>query len=255
MKLVNGTNSGKYLVTSSDTGSNSDIYMSSSPETWEVYTNNANKYLRDEDTHYLATNSTTDWRMYQGTNNGNPIMTFEEVSTDPEITAVALSGSPATSATIGGGNSWTMSATVTAINDETEPYSLSRNVTWTVSPSGAVSFSKNTSASGEEITVTAANNANTNVKITASSAATGFTSVHADSNQFNIVKSYPISNISLSATTAGGPNYNASGASSFAVNFTTSITYSEDTGTNKVNISVSPNAGVSGYGDNVTAGL
>ncbi len=194
------------------------------------------------------------WRIYNAgsTSNRNADLDFPVVSNDPEITAVSLTGSPATSASIGGGSTFKMTATVTAVNDDGE--SLSRNVNWTVSPAGAVTFSKNPSASGEEITVTAVNTANSNVKITASSAATGFTSVYADSNEFNIVQAFPITSVSLSATTTGGPNYNAGGNPSFTVGFTTSISYESDTGSNKVNITVSPNAGVTGYGDNVTAG-
>ena len=252
LKLTNGTNSGKYLKTGTGTGSSSTINVGASSETWTVVTTSGNKYLRDEDNHYLAANSTTDWRMYANTGNGFPIMSFEVASDDPEITGVAITGGPAASATIGGGAQFTMSATVTAVNDEGE--SLSRKVNWTVSPAGAVTFSKSQSDSGEEITVTAVNTANNGVVITAASAATGFASIKATSNSFDIIKAYDVSSVTLSATTVGGPTYDASGASSFNVSFTTAVIYNGDAGTSKVNITVSPDAGVTGHGNNVAAG-
>ena len=252
LKLTNGTNSGKYLTCTASTGGSSVTKVDTSAMNWTVETEDGDIHLKDTNSHYLAAYGTTDWRMYANTANGDPILSFPTISTDPAITEVSLTGSPAASSSIGGGNHWGMTATVTAINDDGE--SLSRNVNWTVSPAGAVTFSKNPSASGEEITVTAVNTANNNVVITASSAATGFTTVHADSNSFNIIKSYNVSSVSLSATTAGGPTYDANGASSFVVGFTTAVNYSGDAGTSKVNITVSPTAGVSGYGDNVTAG-
>ena len=99
------------------------------------------------------------------------------IKNGPRITDVTISGGPDASAVVLAGSELTMSATVSAYNDISKK--LSRNVNWTVSPSGAVTFSKATSESGEEITVTAANGNYNNVVITAASAATGFTNVNA----------------------------------------------------------------------------
>ena len=63
-----------------------------------------------------------------------------------------------------------------------------------------------------------------------------------------------VDNVTLSATTAGGPNYNAGGASSFQVAFTTAVTYDGTAGNHKVNITSSPNTGVSGLGNNLSDG-
>lgn len=244
LKLTNGTNAGKYLKTGTKTGGDTTLNVGTTAETWTVETNNGNKYLKDEDTHYLAANGTTDWRMYANTSNGYPIMSFEEASDDPAITAVAITGSPTANDNLAGGYEWTMSATVTAVNDENEPYALSRNVNWTVSPSNAVIFSKTTSSSGESITVRASNDSNRNgVVITASSAATGFTSIHADSNAFNIIKSYTVATNTL-VTKDGGSEYDGNGSASKVVTLTSTMTYSGDAGEYKVNLSVSPSAGV-----------
>ena len=244
----------KYLYCNSTTGTN--VRFGTTTDSWQFTETSSGSglyYLKDTlRSHYLAWYNTTSWRNYTSTGNGEPQLKLVEAVTDPEITKVEMTGSPAASATLGGGASWTMSATVTAINDEGE--SLSRNVNWTVSPAGAVTFAKTRSASGENITVTATNTANNGVVITAASAATGFTTVKATSNSFNIIKSYDVSSVSLSTTTSGGPNYDAAGASSFDVSFTTSVNYSGDAGSSKVNITVDPSTGVSGYGDNVTAG-
>lgn len=63
-----------------------------------------------------------------------------------------------------------------------------------------------------------------------------------------------ITSISLSTKTAGGPNYDADGESSFQVTFNTAINYTSTVGSNKVNISVAPNNNVTGQGNNKTAG-
>lgn len=258
IKLVKATDNAKWLITGSSNNA-ARINTGTTGQYWTISSAGTNEFYLQSNSgsRYLSRYGTTDFRSYTSSSQSGAYanLTLYKLvagSTDPEITDVSLSGSPAASATIGGGNSWTMSATVTAINDPST--TLSRNVNWTVSPSGAVTFSKTTSASEEEIIVTAVNTANSNVVITASSAATGFTTVHGDSNSFNIIKSYVVSNVTLSATTAGGPTYDAAGASSFVVGFTTAVIYSGDAGTSKVNITVSPSAGVSGYGDNVTAG-
>ena len=188
-------------------------------------------------TRYLSNYQSTDVRCYTN----SCVVYLEEASTDPEITEVTMSGSPAASANIAGGSQWTMSATVSAINDEGE--TLSRNVNWTVSPANAVTFSKTTSSSGENITVTAENSANNNVVITAASAATGFTTIKATSNSFNITKSYSVNTNTL-VTKDGASSYNAGGASSKTVAFISTLTYSGDAGEYKTNLSVSPNTGV-----------
>ena len=253
LKLTNGTNAGKYLKTGTGTGGDSTINMGTTSETWTIVTDiNTNKYLRDADNHYLAANGTTDWRMYANNTSGYPKMSFEEPSTDPAITGVTVNGSPSTSANVVGGTQLTMSATVTVENDP--QHTLSTNVTWSVLPENAVTFSKTTSASDEEITVTA-DNTNApynNVVITATSVAD--TNVSGNSNSFNVIKYYDVNRVTLSTTTPGGPNYDAGGSSSFVVGFNTTVIYNGATGTNKVNISVSPDSGVSGQGNNKDAG-
>ena len=170
----------------------------------------------------------------------------------PEISSVAITTGPSSSEVKDGGSTWSMAATTTAKYDD--QHTLSTNVTWSVSPTGAVTFSKSESESGETISVTATNANYNSVVITATSVEEDFDTVHGDSNTFSIVKTFPIDSVSLSATTSGGPDYDAEGESSFTVSFTTAITYSDDTGSNKVNISVTPSGGVTGQGDDMTAG-
>ena len=248
-----GTYNGYYLSANNSNGSSHKMfYHQTTPHNWTGSQVSGSFLLQDANNRYLTLQGTTDWRGYATRqNNQRDTLVFPIASTDPAITNVSLTGGP-DSSTIGGGSTFKVTATVTAVNDTSE--TLSRNVNWTVTPSGAVTFSKTTSASGEEITVTAVNTANDDVVITASSAATGFTTVHADLTAFDIIKSYVINSVTLSATTAGGPTYDASGASSFVVGFTTAVNYTGDSGTGKVNITVSPTTGVSGYGDNKTAG-
>ncbi len=172
--------------------------------------------------------------------------------TGPAITNVAMTGSPAESEVVLGGAEMTMSATVTAKNDSGS--TLSRNVNWSVSPAGAVTFSKSTSASGEEITVTAANANASNVVITAASAAEGFTNVKATSHTFSVIKKGVVTGVTV-ATSDGQTTYDAQGATSYTVSFTTAVTYSGASGSNLVDLSVSPDNGVTlSGGKNFEAG-
>ena len=249
-----GDYDGYYLSANNSNGSSHKMFYSqSTPHSWKGSKDGTHLLLQDANNRYLTFQGTTDWRGYASRQSGQKdTLLFPAASTSPEVTSVTMTGSPAASEVKAGNANWKMSASATVINDPSS--TLTKKINWTVSPSGAVTFSKTQSNSEEEITVYAVNANTSNVKITASSADTGFTSVHADSNTFSITKYYPITSVSLSATTAGGPDYDAGGASSFQVSFTTAITYSDETGSNKVNISVTPDTGVSGQGNNKDAG-
>ena len=176
---------------------------------------------------------------------------WEAPQKDPEIKSVTVSGGPA-SATIDGGSQFSITATVTTAYDD--EHTLDTRVNWSVNRDGAVSFSKSTSDSGETITVTATNGNYNGVIITATSVQEGFTDKTGSSSSFNIIKVYVVDSVSLSYTTEGGPSYDAGGASNFDVSFTTAVNYTGDEGTKKVNITVSPDTGVTGQGNNKTAG-
>ena len=80
LKLQNGTNAGKYLYASSKTASNSEIYVRNNAYTWTLEKSSDKYYLKNTDNNYLASNSTTDWRMYGNKTTGSQQFTFEEIT-------------------------------------------------------------------------------------------------------------------------------------------------------------------------------
>ena len=229
--LASADDVGKYL--SSNSGTGDKIRLNASSMVWTLETVSGSKYLKNSYGNYLECYNSADWRAYSSKTQADAELTFEEVTIEPTVTGVSITGSP--SSEMGTGSVFTLNATVAKKFDPNS--TLSVNVSWSVSPSGAVSFSSATTASGVDVTVTAGNNAAQNVVITATSVADNTKT--ASTSAFTIIKSYTITRVDL-VTSDGQTSYNANNASSKVVTFNTAIVYDGDQGEGALSITSTP---------------
>ena len=80
IKAVGGDYDGKYLYSTSSTGSSNKCYLNTTIQKWTVVTNSTNINLKDANNNYLCCYSSSDFRAYGNLNNGNPNFTFESAS-------------------------------------------------------------------------------------------------------------------------------------------------------------------------------
>ena len=228
---------GNYLTLKSSKD-NGKVVVQETQATWTASNESSKIRLAANNTYSLQkNNSGTQFGSYANTQTDVWLL---PVSSDPAISSVSITtGNPTASEVKAGGSSWKMAATVTTTpeNDTT----LSKNVTWSVTPNNAVTFSKVTSASGEEITVTATNSAQASVSIKATSVQTS--SKFANSNTFSIVKSYSVNSNTI-VTKDGSTTYDAEDEGNITVNFISTLTYTGEAGQYKVNLTSSPSSGI-----------